>query len=109
MSIQDTIINDANNSSLEVRDRAKEEYEQYVRAKKLQNDVVEQDKNERKDYASVLVTITTIWLAMVLIIFIAIGKGDLIYSDSVIITLLTTTTANVISLLVIVANYLFKK
>jgi hypothetical protein len=49
------------------------------------------------------------WLFLVLGIFIAVGKGSLVYSDSVIITLLTTTTANVLGLVAIVANYLFKK
>lgn len=110
MSIQDTIVHDANNSSHEVEIRAIDEMKaERIRSRRLQNDIVEQDKNERKDYANVLFTVTVIWLFLVLGIFISVGRGVLVYSDSVIITLLTTTTANVISLVVIVANYLFKK
>ncbi|SEB18970.1 hypothetical protein [Pedobacter hartonius] len=110
MSIQDTIVVDANNSSREVGDRAIDEMKaESIRSQRLQNDIVEQDKNERKDYANVLFTVTIIWLFLVLGIFISVGRGILVYSDSVIITLLTTTTANVVGLVIIVANYLFKK
>jgi hypothetical protein len=110
MSIHDTIVVDANNSSREVGDRAIDEMKaENIRSQRLQNDIVEQDKNERKDYANVLFTLTTIWLFLVLGIFVSVGRGVLVYSDSVIITLLTTTTANVLGLVIIVANYLFKK
>jgi len=110
MSIQDTIVVDANNSPREVGDRAIDEMKaESIRSQRLQNDIVEQDKNERKDYANVLFTVTIIWLFLVLGIFISVGRGILVYSDSVIITLLTTTTANVVGLVIIVANYLFKK
>jgi hypothetical protein len=110
MSIHDTIVVDANNSSREVGDRAIDEMKaENIRSQRLQNDIVEQDKNERKDYANVMFTLTTIWLFLVLGIFVSVGRGVLVYSDSVIITLLTTTTANVLGLVIIVANYLFKK
>jgi hypothetical protein len=110
MSIQDTIVVDTNNSSREVEVRAVDEMRaEDIRSQRLQNDIIEQDKNERKDYATVLFTVTIMWLFLVLGIFISVGKGMLVYSDSVIITLLTTTTANVLGLVAIVANYLFKK
>jgi hypothetical protein len=110
MSIHDTIIVDASNSPREVEDRANDEIKaENIRSQRLLNDIIEQDKNERKDYANVLFTMTTIWLFLVLGIFISVGRGVLVYSDSVIITLLSTTTANVVGLVIIVANYLFKK
>jgi cytochrome c biogenesis protein CcdA len=109
MSIQDTISDDADKSSADVKSRAKEEeYQEKVRSAKIKNDIEEQDKAERKSYASTITAIVCLWLVFVAIVFVASGKGNLHYSDNVLITLLTTTTANVIGLFVIVANYLFK-
>lgn len=104
MSIAGNITNEADGSDDEVKDRAKEE----IRSAKLDNDIKQQDKNERKIYAELIFTLITIWLLFVLIIFVAIGKGFLLYSDSVIITLLTTTTIEVIGVFLIVARYLFR-
>jgi hypothetical protein len=50
---------------------------------------------------------TCIWLAIVLLIVISCGLGLLKLSDTVIITLITTTTANVIGFFVLVIRYLF--
>jgi hypothetical protein len=107
MSIGESIANDVNASSLEVRNRAQQEVDESERGKRLDNDIKEQDKNERKVYANLIFTLVTMWLTIVLVIFVAIGQNKLSYSDSVIITLLTTTTANVITLFVLVTKYLF--
>ena len=66
-----------------------------------------QDRKERKVYANLTFSLITMWLTFILIIFVAIGKRLLVYSDTVIVTLLSTTTINVIGLFLIVARYLF--
>lgn len=107
MSIAENITNAADNSDRESKIRAHKEVNEDERQKKLANDVTEQDKNERKVYANLSFTLVAMWLVMVLVIFVAIGKGDLYYSENVIITLLTTTTINIIGIFLIVARYLF--
>lgn len=66
-----------------------------------------QDRKERKVYANLAFTLVSIWLTLVLAIFVSAGLGNLSYSDSVLITLLTTTTIEVIGIFLIVARYLF--
>lgn len=66
-----------------------------------------QDRKERKVYANLTFSLISIWLTLILLIFIAIGQKKLIYSDTVIVTLLTTTTIEVIGLFIIIAKYLF--
>jgi hypothetical protein len=108
MSISENITNAAEGSDNEVKDRANAELNnENIRQHKLANDIAEQDKEERKTYANLSFTLVSMWLTMVLVIFIAIGQKRLEYSDTVIVTLLTTTTINVIGIYIIVANYLF--
>jgi hypothetical protein len=47
------------------------------------------------------------WMIFVLLILVYTGKGDLKFSDTVIVTFISTTTANVLGFGIIVANYLF--
>jgi len=108
MSIADSISKDAKSADPGVKELAEEEEDKEgLRTKRLANDITEDDKNERKHYTSLIFTLVAMWLIMVLVVFVATGKGFLKYSDSVIITLLATTTVNVIGLFVIVANYLY--
>ena len=58
------------------------------------------------EWASVLVSL---WLFFVLLIIVAKGQNKLNLSDSVIITLLTTSTANVIGIMIISMNYFYEK
>jgi uncharacterized membrane protein len=67
-----------------------------------------QDRRERRRYAEQIFTLISTWLFTVLFILIINTKAGLRLSDSVIITLITTTTASVLGLFVIVINYLFK-
>lgn len=67
------------------------------------------DISARKSFGKCIFDFTLVWLLMVLVIFIAVGKGCLYYSDNILITFLTTTTATAVGLLVIVFKYLFKK
>jgi len=109
MSIEQIISNDADNASPEVKAKANEEPNSEMwRSKRLDNDIKEQDMFERKLYAYRVFALICIWLGCVMLVVFATGKGDLHYSDTVMVTLLTTTTANVIGLFAIVNNYLFK-
>lgn len=54
-------------------------------------------------------TVTVLWLLFVLLIFIAYGQGKLHFPDGVMITFLTTTTANTLAFLTIIFKYLFHK
>ena len=111
MSLESKISIDANSSSPEVKERAKQDVDndnQRYRSEKLDNDIKEQDKEERRLYAYRVFTLICIWLLCVVLILIAQGHGNLYYSDTIIVTLLTTTTANIIGLFAIVNGYLFK-
>lgn len=76
---------------------------------KHETDGIVNDISARKSFSKCIFDFTLVWLLMVLVIFIAVGKGCLFYSDKVLITFLTTTTATAVGLLVIVFKYLFFK
>lgn len=66
-----------------------------------------QDRKERKKYASHIFTFIWVWCLVILLMMIGVGFGLLKFETSVIITLISTTPANILALFVIVANYLF--
>ena|ERR1700744_4172227 len=109
MSIEQIIQDEANSSEPEIKERAQEEpNSEYWRSQKIDNDIKQQDMDERKLYAHRVFALICLWLACVMLVIISSGNGNLHYSDTVMVTLLTTTTANVIGLFAIVNNYLFK-
>lgn len=71
---------------------------------------IQQNTKLRRIYISRNFILTCIWL--ILVLFIVVCQGFSIFHfnlhDSVLITLLSTTTANIIGVLVIVITYLFK-
>ena len=69
---------------------------------------LKQDRKERRRYAEQIFTLISTWLFTVLFIMIINKKAGLMLSDSIIITLITTTTASVLGLFIVVINYLFK-
>ncbi len=76
---------------------------------------LKQDRDERKSYASKLYWLVLIWLVVILLIIIFQGLRSLprtpFYfklSDKVLITLITTTTANVAAFFLVVVRYLFR-
>ena len=76
----------------------------------LQGAKVAQFKSEHKMrewLTNVLLTVTVMWMLLILLIIVAVGKGSLKLSDTVLVTLITTTTANVAGFLYIVVKYLF--
>lgn len=78
-----------------------------LRLKETQVKSQEQDREQRGKFAKMIFWVVVGYLAVVLLIVILGGAKVLFTTDTVLITLLGTTTANVISLLVIVAKYLF--
>lgn len=69
----------------------------------------EDDNTGRREFSRSIFTVTVIWMFLVLMIIIQCANGKWQLSDSVLIALITTTTANVIGVFIIVANYLFNR
>lgn len=76
---------------------------------------LKQDRDERKSYASKLYWLVLIWLMIILLIIVLQGlqllPGVNVYfqlSDIVLVTLITTTTANVAAFFLVVVRYLFR-
>lgn len=63
----------------------------------------------RNEYVPKLFNLIVIWLLFVAFCVLATGFGLMRLSDAVLIAFITTTTATVIALFVIVANWLFPK
>ncbi|MCX8491820.1 MAG: hypothetical protein ORN54_12200 [Cyclobacteriaceae bacterium] len=73
---------------------------------------LKQDRDERKSYAFKLYWLVLVWLLMILLIILFQGLqfSPLLFklSDAVLITLITTTTANVAAFFLVVVRYLFR-
>lgn len=67
------------------------------------------DNEGRKHFSECIFTMMIIWMFLVLMIVINVSMKKIYLSDNVIITLLTTTSANIIGLFAIVVRYFFKK
>lgn len=97
----------------------KDEYQtELVREIKLRNDALEeinksntQDRGQRKDFAERIYSFASIYMLGVFIILFISGTEttNFYLSDNVLITLLGTTTANVIGMFAIVVTYLFSR
>jgi uncharacterized membrane protein len=71
----------------------------------------EQDREERKKFANKIFILLNCFLAVTVFIVIAAGFSKCIgfeLSDTALITLLTTTTANIIGIFLFVVKYIFK-
>lgn len=70
----------------------------------------EQDREERKTYANKIyeVLVNFLFTVIIIVALCAIEPFPVKLSDTVIITLLTTTSANVIGIFLVVTRYLFK-
>jgi hypothetical protein len=76
---------------------------------------IKQDRTARKDYASKLYWLVSLWLGTILFVVWVQGLGKVPFtsqpfalSNTVLITLVSTTTANVAAFLLVVVRYLFK-
>lgn len=89
-------------------ERAVEDLEQ--EAKRIENRGKQQDIAMREEYAGLIFKFVCYYMVFVFIILFLSGTpSSFKMSDSVLMTLLGTTTATVISLFAIVVNYLFPK
>lgn len=69
-----------------------------------------QDRNQRKEFAERIFSFVCLYMfAVFLILFLCGSPGRFSLSDTVLVTLLGTTTANVIGILIIVVTYLFSR
>lgn len=80
-------------------------------ARKVENESESQNKQQRKDFAERIYSFAVIYMFGVFIILFLSGTETTNFklSDNVLITLLGTTTANVIGILIIVVTYLFSR
>lgn len=115
-------ITEANSATKEKAVDAEQKEEQYVNREysremeKLGLEMRVAEIDRYKDEHSVrlnlikdIFTFTCIWLILVFILVFGCAMGNLDLSDSVLITILTTSTAQVLGFFVIVLNYLFNK
>lgn len=95
-------------SFVENKDKSLDFYERKMKALEIRNKA--QDIAMRKRYADHIFSLVSIYMFAVFLILILSGSpSSFSMSDTVLVTLLGTTTANVIGVLVIVAKYLFPK
>ena len=89
-----------------------------LREARLKNEALEeenrgdsQDRDQRKDFAERIYSFAAIYMFGVFVILFLSGTETTNFklSDNVLITLLGTTTANVIGILIIVVTYLFSR
>ena len=66
-----------------------------------------QDRIQRKEFAEKIFIAVMLYLFLTLVILIACGNYNLFLSDTVLVALLTTASANVIGILLVVVKYLF--
>jgi hypothetical protein len=72
---------------------------------------LQQDREERKKYASSSFWLVCVWLGamLVLVAFRGFGLWGFELSDAVLITLVSSTTASIVAIFVFVAKYLFHR
>ena len=70
---------------------------------------LEDDNASRRDFSRQIFAVTVVWMFLILLIVFHAGKGSLHFSDTVLVTLITTTTANVFGFMYIVVKYLFNE
>jgi hypothetical protein len=75
--------------------------------KKAVIDGLNQDRTERKKYAQLIYWMLVGWLVVILTLVFLYGLKAVFYSDAVLITLITTTTANITVFFLGVVRYLF--
>jgi len=87
----------------------RKELDNLVHAEYLENLV--QDRKERKEFANKLYWFLLVFITCVMILVFVSGNKCLEFelSDTVLITLLTTTTANIIGIFIFVVRYLFQR
>lgn len=83
--------------------------QQELRRLTAEVDKLIQDNRGRLSFSRNIFLVTVLWLAFVMAVVVQCARGVWKLSDSVLIALITTTTATVIGIFIIVANYLFNR
>ena len=109
-TVQSDVNYEYNNVDLQLKEEELKKARLLNEALKGENEGDTQDRNQRRIFAiSVFLFVVLYMVAVMTILFIQ-GFCDSFYLDkSVLITLLATTTANVLGVLVIVVTYLFSR
>lgn len=118
-------VGNISNENEETSNNVKDEYEdveieirkEELREHKLRNNAIEgenqgdaQDREQRKDFAERIFNFVSNYMVFVcIVLFLKAITPRFYLSDNVIMTLLGTTTANVIGILIIVVTYLFSR
>mgnify|MGYP001549504396 CR=1 FL=1 len=94
-------------------EKTKEEKTDYDKERKsLENLQFKEDIEARKSYANKMFVMISVWLSFMILIVMIHGFGHdkswFQLSDTVLVTLITTTTGSVLGLFTIIVNYLFK-
>lgn len=99
-------INDAESDMISGNDIEQEARRLELNIKKENLENSRQDREERKRYANKVYWLVFLYLFSVLAIVVF---YNCMLSDTVLVTLLTTSSANVIAVFIIVMRYLFRK
>lgn len=84
------------------------EFQDFEKERKLlENQSIAQDIGERKKYAKWIFWMVCGWLIVILGIIIAVGLSGLKLTDTVIVSLITSTTINITAFFLAVTKYLF--
>lgn len=83
--------------------------QQELRKLTAEADKMVQDNQGRRAFSRNIFTVTIVWLAFVMLVVVQCARKLWELSDAVLIALITTTTATVIGIFLIVANYLFNR
>ena len=83
--------------------------QQELRKMTAEADKIVQDNEGRRKFSWAIFYVMVLWIAAVLLIVIQCANTNWHLSDSVLITLISTTTATVIGVFIVVANYLFNR
>lgn len=84
-------------------------YDHKAELQKEQLKRLQDDNDARKKFSNHIFTVTVIWMFFILLIVVSCGNECMKLSDTVLVTLIGTTTANVFGFLYVVVNYLFNK
>jgi uncharacterized membrane protein len=101
--------NDINKAASDDIDNATRLVELDLRKEFLKGNI--QDREERKNFANKIFKLLTVFLATIVLVVICAGFSKRIgfeLSDTILIALLTTTTANIIGIFLFVVKYIFK-
>lgn len=109
-TVQSDVNYEYNNVDLQLKEEELKKARLLNEALKGENEGDTQDRNQRRIFAISVFLFVVLYMAAVMTILFIQGFSDSFYLDkSVLITLLATTTANVLGVLVIVVTYLFSR